>query len=350
MIPRALYFTAPNKVEIQEIQLASLGEDQVLVRAELSAISAGSEMLIYRGHAPENIPLDENIPSLDSGTSFPLQYGYSIAGQVIEAGSNLSSSWIGRRVFSFHPHQTHFCISSDQVIPLPKDTALEESIFLPTMETALGFLHEGRPLLGERIAVFGQGIVGLLTTALLARMQPGSLTTFDPSELRRERSLALGASSSLDPLEDPSMVELRKRIQIDNPKGGFDLVYELSGQPKALDMALSLAGRGGRVILGSWYGSKSVELMLGGRFHRSQIKLISSQVSTIPAHLSDRWDKPRRFSTAWNMMEELQPSNLISHRYPFSHAAQAYQLLDNQSLDALQVVLTYEDDASINRR
>jgi threonine dehydrogenase-like Zn-dependent dehydrogenase len=122
---------------------------------------------------------------------------------------------------------------------------------------------------------------------------------------------------------------------------GFDLIVELSGNPSALDDAIALTLFSGRVVIGSWYGEKRAALDLGGKFHRSRIKLIASQVSSISPELSGRWDKSRRFEVAWSALKRIRPEKWITQKFPLEQASQAYQLLDNSPELAIQVVFTY---------
>ena len=105
----------------------------------------------------------------------------------------------------------------------------------------------------------------------------------------------------------------------------------------------ALTGFAGRVVIGSWYGQKQAPLNLGGAFHRSRIRLLASQVSTIDPRWSGRWDKARRFAWAWRMLQQLPVERLISHRFAVQNAPAAYHLLDRQPQDAMQVLFTYED-------
>jgi threonine dehydrogenase-like Zn-dependent dehydrogenase len=189
------------------------------------------------------------------------------------------------------------------------------------------------------VVIFGQGVVGLLTTALLARLPLASLATLDPYPLRRQSSLALGAHASLDPSEPQALTRLHAVLQ--QEQQGADLTYELSGNPAALDQAIAATGFSGRVVIGSWYGQKRPYLNLGGRFHRSRIRLISSQVSTLAPEWTGRWSKARRLQVAWWMLEQVRPARLITHRFPLTQAAQAYALLDQHPEEAIQVLLTY---------
>ena len=122
----------------------------------------------------------------------------------------------------------------------------------------------------------------------------------------------------------------------------YDLTFELSGSPSALNDAIAMTGFNGRVIIGSWYGEKKTHIDLGGAFHRSRIRLISSQVSTIAPALSGRWDKARRFEVAWEALERIQPQKWITHRFPLEDAEKAYQLLDENPQETIQVIFDYK--------
>src|SRR5262245_53880265 len=163
----ALYFTAPYRVSVQEEPLAPPAADQVMVQTLVSAISPGTELLFYRGQVPTDLPVDETIAALASEVRFPLKYGYAAVGRVMAVGAQVAPDWQDRLIFSFHPHESHFLAALDELMPVPP-VSPETASFLPNMETAVNFLMDGQPLIGEQVVVFGQGVVGLLTTALLA--------------------------------------------------------------------------------------------------------------------------------------------------------------------------------------
>jgi threonine dehydrogenase-like Zn-dependent dehydrogenase len=260
---RSLYFTSPGEVNLVEEELCPLEPGQVCVRTLLSAISPGTEMLIYRGQFPEEMLLDESIASLNDTFSYPTKYGYSLVGRITALGEGVDRSWLGRRIFAFHPHETHFAAPLQDLLPLPEDISLEDAVFLPNMETAVNFTMDGNPLIGERVVVFGQGIVGLLTTALLSDFPLDQLITLDFYPLRRRASLAAGAHACLD-ASDPDIVDQLNKFL----PAGADLTFELSGSPLALDHAIAITGFAGRIVIGSWYGSKAE--LDRRRFHRSR--------------------------------------------------------------------------------
>jgi len=339
----ALYFTAPYQVTVREEPLSPPAPRQLLVKTIISAISSGTERLIYRGQMPTDLPVDETISALgNTQFSFPLKYGYATVGQVVAIGSEVEKAWLNRLVFAFNPHESHFLAYHNDLIPINISISPENAVFLPNMETAVSFLMDGKPIIGEQVAVFGQGVVGLLTTTLLAQLPLASLITLDHYPIRREWSLKLGAYASLDPAAPEALARLQTLLQANSPYAGADLTYELSGNPQALDQAIQVTGFSGRILIGSWYGQKRADLNLGGHFHRSQMRLISSQVSHLAPSLRGRWNKKRRLQTALSMLEKHQPAKLITHRFPISQAAEAYRLLDQNAGEVIQIVFSYE--------
>ncbi len=345
---RTIYFSAPKQIEVREEFLPIPGTDQVLVETICSAISAGTEMLIYRGQFPNEV---DAIDSISSGLHYPTSYGYASVGRVKEIGKSINDEWENRLVFSFQPHTSHFITNPKSLIPIPDSLSPEAACFLPNMETAVNLVQDAAPILGERVLVLGQGVIGLLATALLKEFPLETLVTADHYPLRREASLALDVTASLDPttsdfcekaLSHCKRPLIPQRDITELPKrGGFDLTFELSGNPAALNDAIAVTAFSGRVVIGSWYGDKRASIDLGSVFHHSRIKLISSQVSTIAPELSARWDKSRRFQVALEALKRIQPQKWITHRFNISHAAEAYQLLDESPEQAIQVVFSH---------
>lgn len=337
---QSLIFTTPFILEICEEPLPPLSTDSLLVQTITSAISPGTEMLLYRGQMPPEMMGDATIEALVEG-GYPQKYGYAAVGRVVEVGTSLDKSWRDKLVFSFQPHQSHFIVKRDEVLLLPEGMLPETAVFLPNMETAVSFLMDAQPNIGDQVAVFGQGIVGLLTTCLLAQLPLACLITLDSYPLRRDWSQKLGAAVSLDPLDSDLPAKIQEALPHVSHYPGLDLAFELSGNPAALDQAVGLVGFNGRILIGSWYGNKRAGLNLGGRFHRSQMQIIASQVSHIAPRLRGRWVKPRRMAVAWEMLQKHQPQQLITHRFPLAEATKAYETLDRWPETAVQIIFTY---------
>lgn len=335
-----LWFTGVGQVAVREQHLAAPAAGELLVEVECSAISAGTEMLVYRGQIPQDIPLDANIAALQEQQTYPLQYGYASVGRVKLIGADVDASWLGQRVFAFQPHASHFIATPANVIPVPADITAENAVFLPNMETAVNLVQDGNPALGERVVVLGQGIVGLLLANLLALFPLAQLHGVDALPLRRARALQIGVNTVFDPFSTADISELKQQLNFaTNP--GADLIYEVSGAPAALNLAIDLSGFASRIVIGSWYGNKNSTVALGGTAHRNRLKITTSQVSSLAPELSGRWDKTRRFELTWQMLRRLQPHQLISHRVPLAEASVLYAELDQQPENILQAVFVY---------
>jgi 2-desacetyl-2-hydroxyethyl bacteriochlorophyllide A dehydrogenase len=357
----ALYFTAPRQVELRQEPLPPPGAGQATVAVLASGVSAGTEMLFYRDEVPPELTTDATIAALSSTAGYPLKYGYAAVGRVVDLGAGVEKDWLGRLVFAFQPHQSHFTADVALLHPFLESSRdfqsrqhqnaignrgydeplpLETAVMLPNMETAVSLLMDGQPMLGERAAVFGQGVVGLLTAALLAQYPLAGLTAVEPNPNRRQLALQMGATAVVDPLAADGLAQLESKLG-----GPADLCYELSGNPQALNMALGATGFDGRIVIGSWYGRKQAALDLGGAFHRSHIRLIASQVSQINPRWRGRWTHERRLAWAWEMLRRVRPSPLITHRFDFAQAESAYRLLDSAEGTAVgQVVLVYPEE------
>lgn len=336
--PRTLIFSAPQKIEVRELSLPALSAGQVLVETICSAISAGTEMLLYQGQFPR---LSDPHDQLSSDLNYPLSYGYACVGRVTQAASDVPRDWLGRHVFAFRPHASAFVAQPAELIEIPESLSADAACFLPAMETAVNLIHDGAPILGERALVIGQGIVGLLASSLLSEFPLEVLVVIDQFERRRAALTSSVNGSSprarVAAFDSKQLNEARQELG-----DGADLTFELSGSPAALNDAIALTTFSGRIVIGSWYGAKRAEIDLGGAFHRSRIQLIASQVSTIAPQLSSRWDKARRFQIAWRAIERIHPEKWITHRFSLDDASRAYKLLAESPGEALQVVFDYQ--------
>ena len=297
------------------------------MRTAYSGISAGTEMLAYRGQLDPGLALDETIGSLGGTFAYPFPYGYSCAG-VVEAGALPE----GTPVFALHPHQDRFVAAGAEVVPLG-EVGLREATLFPLVETALQVSLDAGAVLDEVVVVTGLGVVGLLTALLLARAG-GRVVAAEPREWRRAAAAAVGVDSC--PPED-----VGDRVAAATDGRGVGLVVEASGNPEALAGALPWLAHEGTAMVASWYGSKPVTLPLGEEFHRRRLVIRSTQVSTIPARLSGRWTVARRRETTRRLLAELPLRALATHEFPVSEAAAAFAAIDRGEEGLLHAALWY---------
>jgi threonine dehydrogenase-like Zn-dependent dehydrogenase len=340
MSAQAVFHIAQHTVQAREVHTSKPGPGELLVRAVCSAISPGTESLIFRGGVPEDWKKDDGLETLVGDFRYPFKYGYALVGEVIAAGSADDRHWQGRRVFAFHPHQAEAVIDKRYCYLVPEGMPADRALFLANMESALNLVMDAAPRAGERGMVCGQGIVGLLTMAVLSQLPLEELIATDPIALRREWSEKLGASLVVDPSRGRELAVLEQCL-FDDEQDGLDFAIEVSGQVEALNQAIRLCGFDSRIVVGSWYGRNPGLVDLGGHFHRRRVKLISSQVSTINPVLSGRWSKERRLALALDWLDRIAPEQFITHRFGLSDCQTAFEWAADPNSGALQVIFEY---------
>lgn len=333
-MPEAVWFPSARRVEIREEPSATLGARDVRVRALVSALSAGSELLVYRGQAPAELKPD--LPTIAGDFRLPVKFGYASVGRVIEAGADVDQRAVGDLVFVLQPHQTEYVVPAEATVRLPSELAPEIGAFSANLETALTVTLDAHARLFEAVLVVGQGVVGLLVTMLLRQAGARPIIAVDPLERRREAAITVGADYAVAP--DENLVQAVREL---TGGRGADVVVEVSGNPAALQRCIDGVAFGGTVVVASWYGTREASLALGGEFHRKRVRLLSSQVSTLDPSVSGRWDHARRTESVIDLLCQLPLAPLVTHRFPFHDAAAAYELLDSNPEECLQVVLTY---------
>jgi len=329
MTGRTVQFVAPGRVALADVDVDEPASGELLVRAEFSGISGGTEMLAYRGEVDPELVLDDTLGALGGTFAYPFAYGYSVVGRVERSRGSVPE---GARVFAFHPHQDLFVVGERDVISLD-DEDPRCATLLPLVETALQVSLDAGPRLGEVVAVLGLGCVGVLTGALLRRAG-ARVVGCEPRPDRRQAAAHLGVDAVTPEELDGRLNELTKGR-------GVPLVIEASGRPDVLAGALPLLAHEGTALVCSWYGTKPVQLPLGGDFHRRRLVIQSTQVSSIPSSLAGRWDRQRRREVARGLLSELALEPLATHEFPFERAPDAYAAVAGGEPDLMHAALRY---------
>ena len=281
---RAFWVTAPGRGDIRTQRLRSPQRGEVLVRTRRSAVSRGTETLVFRGEVPESEWSRMRCPFQEGDFPAPVKYGYSAVG-VVENGP---AGIIGRRVFCLRPHQDWFIVPFDAVVEIPDAVPDRRAALAANMETAINGIWDAKPGPGDRIAVIGAGAVGCLAAALAARLPGAEVELIDIDPARGSIAAALGCHFATP----------------ENPTPEADVVVHASGSPAGLDTALTIAGPEATVIEMSWYGTRAVPVMLGGAFHSRRLTLRSSQVGAVPADRRPRWPHRRRLALALSLLRD----------------------------------------------
>ena len=280
----AFWVAAPGRGEIRGEPLLEPGRQDVLVRALYSAISRGTEALVFAGRVPESEYERMRAPFQDGRFPGPVKYGYASVGEVERGPSELQ----GKQVFVLHPHQTHYVVPSHAVHVLPPDVPPGRAILAANMETAVNGLWDAAPRIGDRITIVGAGTIGCLVAWLAARTPGCDVELVDTNQSRAAVARQLGVRFA-----EPHAA-----------REDVDVVIHASGSPDGLAHALRLAGFEATITEMSWYGDQAVPISLGGSFHARRLLLKSSQVGHVATAQRARWDRQRRMALALSLLAD----------------------------------------------
>ncbi|MFG2549889.1 zinc-binding alcohol dehydrogenase [Streptomyces sp. NPDC048581] len=320
---RAFWVSSPGEGNIREIALPEAAEGDVLVRSLYSGVSRGTETLVFRGGVPQSQHAAMRAPFQEGEFPAPVKYGYLNVGLVEEGPAEL----VGRTVFCLYPHQTRYVVPASAVTVVPDTVPAARAILAGTVETAVNALWDAAPLVGDRIAVVGGGMVGCSVAALLARF-PGvrlQLVDADPSRVEVAKALGVGFASPEEAL------------------GACDLVVHASATEQGLTRSLDLLTAEGTVLELSWYGDRQISLPLGEAFHSRRLVLRSSQVGTVsPARRASR-TYADRLALALELLADPALDALITGESAFAELAEVMPKLASGEIPALCHRVRYAD-------
>ncbi|SEA88631.1 zinc-binding alcohol dehydrogenase [Variovorax sp. YR216] len=312
---RACWIEAPGRAAIRAATTPSLAAGQVVIRALHSAVSRGTEVLVFRGEVPTAEFQRMRAPFQEGDFPAPVKYGYASVG-IVEQGPEALK---GRHVFCLHPHQTRYVVPAEAVHVLPEGLPPARAVLAANMETAVNAMWDAAPRVGDRVAVVGGGVVGLMVAWLAGRVPGCKVELVDVRASRRALAEALGVGFTLPQDATPDA----------------DLVVHASGNPQGLVTALELAAFEATVIEMSWYGAREVSLPLGEAFHSRRLTLRSSQVGHVATAQRARWDRGRRMALALSLLRDPLFDALITDCAPFDELPAVLERLSGGSPDTL---------------
>lgn len=344
-------FEAPGVVGFAEEDDVRLAEDEVRLQTLYSGISAGTELTAYRGSNPY---LDKRwddahrlfVPDRDASLRYPVAgWGYEEVGRVDEVGSSVSSVRPGQVVWGTWGHRSRVVVAEPWAAArvLPEDVEPIVGVFSQIGSIALNAVLDANLHLGEVLAVFGQGVPGLLVTQL-ARLSGAAVVGVDGIARRLELSKTLGADRVVDFTKE-SPAEVVKSM---TDGRGADVSIEISGSAAALHEAVRSTAYNSRVVTSGFFQGAASALFLGEEFHHNRIEIVCSQISGVSRSLDHRWNEARLQRTFMTLaaLRRVQLEPLISHVIPAREAADAFRLLDERPEEAIQVVLDFTDGPS----
>jgi NADPH:quinone reductase-like Zn-dependent oxidoreductase len=294
----ALWYVSAGVAELRTEVLPALQAKQIRVRTLFSALSRGTESLVFAGKVPEAEFTRMRAPFMGGDFPFPVKYGYASVG-VVQSGP---PELLNRRVFSLSPHQDYFNLPADAVMAIPDEVSPERAVLAANMETALNAVWDAAPGPGDRIAVVGGGVLGCLVAFLCGHLPGAEVTLVDINPQRAALAKQLGikfATETEAPLD-------------------CDLVFHTSASAAGLTTALRLAGEEATVLELSWYGTQIVGTPLGGAFHSKQLRLQSSQVGHISATRRPRFTYRRRLGVALELLKDDRLDALLAPAIAFA--------------------------------
>jgi 2-desacetyl-2-hydroxyethyl bacteriochlorophyllide A dehydrogenase len=320
----AFWVREPGVGELRPVGLRCPGPGEVTVRTLRSAVSRGTEALVFSGRVPPDQYGVMRAPFQDGDFPGPVKYGYLNVG-VVEAGP---PELVGRTVFCLHPHQSAYVVPASAVTVVPDGVPAERAVLTGIVETAVNALWDAGPLVGDRVAVVGAGTVGCCVARLLSRIPGASVTLVDVAPARSEVAMALDVAFAL-PEDAP---------------GGYDLVFHTSATSAGLQRSLELLATEGTVIELSWYGDAPTTLSLGGAFHSGRLAVRASQVGTVSRARRGRRSSADRLELALDLLRDPAFDVLLTGESPFDQLPAVMPRLVHGDLPALCHSVTYPEE------
>ena len=335
MRARRLVSPAPYQMTVEAFDLDAVPPPgSVLVAAVSTAVSAGTEVANYRGITTYRTATKGN----------PYYPGYSFAGTVVAVGEGVVWPRPGDRICGQVRHASHAIVSDpSRLVPIPDGVSFDQAALTTLGCIVLNAVRLARLQLGESVAVVGAGLIGQLA-AQLSRLDGGRpVVSLDYIGRRRDLAVACGADAALDPAAGETQARLAELAP-----NGFTVVFEATGSPAAVNPALKLAGRGGRVILlGSTRGLVE-QFDPYQDVHLKGLTIIGAHMSTTPAaaNLANPWTEAanRRVILDLIARDELKVDALISHRVAPRAAGDVYARLAAAPEEFLGVIFDWTQE------
>jgi threonine dehydrogenase-like Zn-dependent dehydrogenase len=312
---RAFWISAPGEGSIVDESLHPPADDEAVVRTRYTAISRGTEALVFSGQVPPSEYRRMRAPFQAGEFPAPVKYGYCNVGEVEQGPSQL----VGRTVFTLYPHQSRFVVPVSALHEVPSGVPAERAVLAANMETAVNGVWDGGIKPGDRVAIVGAGTVGCLVAWLAGQIPGCDVCLVDVKPSRGSIAAALGVRFAT-PEKAPT---------------GCDLVFHVSGTADGLATALTLAAFETTIVEMSWFGSQQVGLPLGQAFHAQRLTIRSSQVGHVAASNRSRWDYRRRMELALSLLAVPTLDAVITGESGFEELPHVMRDLTTGARDAL---------------
>lgn len=331
-----LVCTGPQQIILEERELPEPGPGMFLVKARWTAISTGTEMTLYTGDFPPG-SVWANL------ARYPITLGYNHLGEVVALGEGVSEVQVGDRIAGWKNHAQYALYRpGDFWMKVPEGVPDEAAAIMALPVISLNGVRRAKVQLGESVVVFGLGPIGVWA-AQFARLAGGRpVLGVDLLDHRRALAEGVGAVDAALDGRDSLLVEKVKEWTHGRLA---DVVFEVTGHPQALLEEFRLLRRQGRlVMLSSPRGPVPFD------FHDlcnwPSYTIIGAHVSSHPPHENpdDPWTRRRNAELYFDLVQrgEVATKELITHRFPWREAPEAYRLLLRERGSTGIVLLQWE--------
>jgi 2-desacetyl-2-hydroxyethyl bacteriochlorophyllide A dehydrogenase len=342
MKARQAVITKAFAVEVREVELPDPAENQILVAAEVSGISPGTELAVYTG--THQWLLDPTLPDW----KFPFRSGYSAAGTVIAVGSKFIGWKPGDRVCFPGNHASAELLTIGhercRLWKLPDGLDFEKAALAVIFRFGMGAAIRAGITLGRSFAVLGLGLIG--QSALRCAMAAGAFPVIgiDSVKMRRDAALAAGADFALDPGDPHMKAKMNEFLGMK----GAEIIADATGVPDAIPFAMSLACDAGQVVIVGSPRGKAKEVNFYDDLHRRYLEVTGAHGNELfePAHtrLAGAWDidKAQNWLIGNIANGRVNFNGLITHRIKPAELGATYEGLLKKKEEYLCAVMRWK--------
>lgn len=316
----ALWHLSAQQSALRTAPLVPSNFSFLKIQSLYSMVSSGTERLVAKGLVPRALNESMQVPGQEGNFNFPIKYGYSLVGKVINDDHPLS----GKNVHLLHPHQDFCYVDPSRVAVIPEGIPPLRATLASNLETAINAVWDGGATVGDKILIVGFGIIGALVAEVLRNLPGVEIWVLEKKTSRIKMAKNLGWNT----LEDTTVAD-------------FDLTFHTTGHQEGLQSCIDHLAFGGKVVELSWYGEKNIQLQLGGTFHSQRKQIISSQVGRLPLNKRDRWDFARRKALVFKLLQVTNYDRLITTLIPFADAPDFFNKLRDGIPEGLGVGIQY---------
>ena len=328
-MPLELIADRPRHALLRSYEEPPLEAGQVRVRSLFSAVKHGTELRGFRADTPDATDRWDGRLRLHrrgepAAPRFPRPLGNMCLGEVVEAGAAVDGLKVGDRVFEHLPVRETHTLEASRLRTAPDGLSPQGLMYWDPADVALGGVRDAPVRLGDRVAVFGLGAIGLMAAQCARLCGARWVAAVDPIERRREAARRHGADLVIDPAATDAGVEIKERTG----GAGAEVVLETSGAYAAMEDALRSCCYAGTVVSTAYYHGEQ-SLNLAGEWHRNRIRVISSRANSEPLPQPGwTFSRIRTESLALLVEGRLRADDLIDPVVPLARAAAAYHEIE----------------------